>query len=211
MTNASLVQMPGVIGDDSTDPTPFDAGTVNVYHFQVSGSGNYAFGAEVFAGRIDSQLDPSITLYRLDTDGTLDQVATNSGSLNAVLANNFTEPLYTDPVLYASVTAGDYYLAVTSAFTTYDLQTSYSGSGGFTTGSYVLNLHRDPSSAPPHVVATQLTEGEQLTSPPTTFTVQFDEQMNLEQLAFEAYQQTFSGQIPMVSIQAANGTEYYRA
>ncbi len=209
VTNAGLVQIAGVIGDDSTDPIPFDPGSVNVYHFQVSGSGNYAFGAEVFAGRIDSQLDPSVTLYRLDADGTLDQIATNDGSLNAVLANNFTEPLYTDPVLYAGVTAGDYYLVVTSAFTTYDLQTPYSGSGGFTTGPYVLNLRIDPSSAPPQVAATQITAGEQLSGPPTTFTVQFDEPMNLQQLAFNAYQQTFSGQIPMVTIQAADGTEYY--
>jgi hypothetical protein len=204
-----LIQATGAIGDDSTDPTPFNPADVDFYHFQVSGAGNYAFGGEVFADRIGSPLFPSMQLYRLDTSGTLQLVASNDGSGNTTSASNFTVPLFSDPVIYASVTEGDYYLAVTSQSNTYDPQIPYSGSGGFSSGPYVLNLRVDPSSTPPHVVATQLTEGEQLTNPPTMFTVQFDEPVNLQPLAFAAYQHTFTSQIPAVFLQADDGTNYF--
>jgi hypothetical protein len=209
VTSAGLVQVQGVIGDNPNDPTPFNPASVDFYHFQVTGSGKYAFGAEVFANRIDSPLDASMQLYRLNPDESLTLVAANDDSENAVLADNGTVPLFSDPVAYASVTAGDYYLAVTSQFTTYDPRTTLSAQGGFTAGPYVLNLRLDPATAAPHVVATSFTDGATLSRLPTTFTVQFDEPMNLQQLAYQAYLDTSTGRLTAVTIQGGDGSVYY--
>jgi len=211
VTHLGLVQAAGAIGDDATDlATPFNPADVDLYHFQIVGAGNYAFAAEVFAGRIGSPLDASLQLYRLSpTDGTLQPVVGNDDSFNTTISDNGALPLFADPVLYAGLTAGDYYVGVTSQFTTYDPLQSHSGQGGFTSGAYVLNLRVDGASVPPHVVATQTTDGAVLLDVPQTLSVQFDEPVNLQQLAFEAYQQTATGQLGAVYIEAEDGTQYF--
>src|SRR5262249_48883273 len=39
LTQAGLVQRLGAIGDDPTDPVPFDPADVDLYHFRVNGAG----------------------------------------------------------------------------------------------------------------------------------------------------------------------------
>ena len=209
VTNAGLVQTQGVIGDNPNDPTPFNPASVDFYHFEITGTGNYAFGAEVFANRIDSQLGAAIQLYQMEPNGTLVELANNQGSMNATIADNAQVPLFSDPVVYASLSAGNYYVAVTSQFTTYDPQTTLSANGGFTSGPYVLNLRVDPATTPPQVLTTSITSDATLTTLPTTFTVQFSEPMNLQQLAFQAYIDTSVGIIPSVTIQGSDGSVYY--
>ena len=92
---------------------------MDLYHFTVDGPGNSSLVAEVFAGRIGSTLSPGISLFRLDpTTGTLVFVAGNIESYNPATADDGSVPLYTDPVLYAGLTPGDYYLAVADASNT---------------------------------------------------------------------------------------------
>src|SRR5262249_55814608 len=74
LTAGGSVQVQGVIGDDPAyDPSNEDpfysnpAADVDLYHFQISGPGRYAFNAEVFAGRIGSRLDPGVSLFRWDS------------------------------------------------------------------------------------------------------------------------------------------------
>src|SRR5208283_5412087 len=69
ITNSGLVQVTGAIGDDpyysftSFAPGSYPGNDVNMYYFHIDGSASdlHAFAAEVFAGRIDSTLDPGIT------------------------------------------------------------------------------------------------------------------------------------------------------
>src|SRR5262249_60330541 len=87
------------------------------------GPGNFALGAEVFAGRIGSALDPALTLFKADASGTLQFVASNgfTGNGSSVTVNGQTYvPLTNDPALFAGLTEGDYYLAVSSGFNYWD-------------------------------------------------------------------------------------------
>src|SRR5205807_7080657 len=61
ITQAGLVQWAGAIGDDPTDPVPFNPADLDLYHFQVSGSGILACRPEVFDGRLDSPLDRDVS------------------------------------------------------------------------------------------------------------------------------------------------------
>src|SRR5207248_1921991 len=61
-TSGNVVRVVGAIGDDPSDPVPFDPNDVDMYHFRVDGP--YAFAAEVFAGRVGSSLDPALTLFK---------------------------------------------------------------------------------------------------------------------------------------------------
>src|SRR5207245_3160273 len=56
ITQAGLVQWAGAIGDDPTDPVPFNPADLDLYHFHVSGAGNFALQAAVFASWIGSPL-----------------------------------------------------------------------------------------------------------------------------------------------------------
>src|SRR6185312_15776071 len=110
---------------------------------------------------------------------------------------NPNKALSPDPVLFAGLTAGDYYLAVSGtgnvpdpalgelpgANGVFDPNVSHSGTGGYTTGDYVLNLEVDADNTPPQVVSTSLTANAVLTSPPTTLVVQFNKPVNLEELS----------------------------
>jgi hypothetical protein len=231
LNSAGLVQVTGAIGDDpaydpgNSDPTLANAAAdVDVYHFRVSGAGDYALTAEAFAGRIGSPLDPALSLFKLDpATGSYQLVGVNDNTLNGQQATNGSAPLFTDPVLFAGLTAGDYYLAVSGTgndpdptlglapgvFPVFDPTLTHSGAGGFTTGDYVLNLFVQPVAAPPQVVSVSLQPGATLDAPPTTFTVQFSEPVNLPQLLYQAGQQTNTTDIPAVYVLGPDGVSYY--
>jgi methionine-rich copper-binding protein CopC len=201
ITRAGLLHVPGTIADDATDPLPFDQSDVDLYHFQVSGPGRYAFRAEVFAGRIGSPLDPQITLYQMGSDGQLQQIAFNDNTLNGTTTNdNLFTPLYTDSELDAGLTAGDYYVAVSASGTFFDPTVSHSGQGGWSSGDYVLNLVVQPAAAPPRVLASSPATGTTLTAPPTQLVVQFSAPINVQDLASHAYDQSGQGAIPQVYV-----------
>jgi hypothetical protein len=231
VTAAGLVQVTGAIGDDPTyDPASDNplltnpADDVDLYHFQVSGPGRYVFGAEVFAGRIGSTLDPGVSLYRLDpATRQLDFIDGNDNTLNSTLASNGTAPLYNDALLYAALTAGDYYVAVSAGGNTpvlavgalpgqdgiFDPNVSHSGSNGDTVGNYVLNLLVQPDDEPPQVVAVTPPDGASLDAPPTQLTVQFSESMNLQEMAYRAFLTTSDMTVSPVFIEGDDGARYY--
>jgi hypothetical protein len=89
ISNGQLVQVAGVIGDDPTDPVPFDPSDVDLYHFTLSGPGRYAFGADVFAQRIDSPLNAAASLFALDpATGQLRLVTANDDAQNPTQASD---------------------------------------------------------------------------------------------------------------------------
>lgn len=223
LTKAGLLQIQGAIGDDSTDPIPFNGSDVDLYHFTLSGSKHFALTAEVFAGRIGSPLYPGVSLFQVDPiTGHLDLLGSNAGTLNNAQATDGSLPLLSDPVLYAGLRAGDYYLAVSNNFNMPDLvysppgtngvfdpTISHSGLNGGPTGAYVLNLHVLAVAAPPRVLSTTPSDGAILNAPPTHFTVQFSEPVNLQELAYQASAQNTFGTLPAVYIEGGDGTKYY--
>jgi methionine-rich copper-binding protein CopC len=229
LSTAGLVQRSGTIGADpfydftSFDPIRNPANDVDMYHFHVSGAGPYLFAAEVFAGRIGSPLDSGVSLFKLDPiSQQLQFVAGNNNTFNNTQATDGSSPLSSDSLLYANVTEGDYYVAVSSGgntpspienqlpgFGIFDPNVSHSGQTGWTTGPYVLNLLVSPFPTPPHVLAASPADGTVLDAPPTQLTVRFDEPVNLQPLAFQAFQQNSQDTISAVYIQGADGTKYF--
>ncbi len=225
VSDGRLVQVAGVIGDDPTDPVPFDPSDVDLYRFHVSGPGQYAFAAEVFAQRLGSPLNSAASLFVLDpTDGRLHLVAGNDDTQDPVQGSDHRSlPLFADPALFAGLTAGDYYLAVSShknvpdpsrgllpgAGGIFDPSVSHSGTTGWSTGDYVLNLRVTRDEMTPQVVALTLGPGESLAAAPTHLTVQFNEPVNLQELAFQAYQRARQGSLSSVYVRGADGVLYY--
>jgi hypothetical protein len=233
LTKSQPVQITGSIGDDpfydstQSDPTLNPANDVDLYQFHISGPQRVAFIAETFAGRIGSPLDPALSLFQLGaTDHRLHLLASNDNTLNNSKATNGTLPLYADATLYAGLTEGDYYLAVSSSGNVpdrnagllpgtngiFDPNVSHSGQAGTTTGDYVLNLVVQPSGTAPKVVATTPQNGTTLNTPPTHVTVQFSKVVNLQQLAYQAAQlaqQNQRGNLDAVYIQGSDGAKYY--
>jgi hypothetical protein len=231
VTGVQLVQTAGTIGDDPAyNPNNLDpnltnpAAQVDLYHFRVTGPGVHQLTAEVFAGRIGSPLDPGVSLFGVDpSTGQLTLIAANDNSLNDQPATNGTAPLFNDPVLFAGLTAGDYYLAVSGTGNVpdptegqavgvngvFDPNIAYSGMNGFTTGDYVLNLQVGRATTPPQVVTVSVAEGAQLNGPPGLFTVQFSEPVNLPQLAETAFQQSPDLTLNAVYVQGSDGKQYH--
>ena len=232
ITGINLVQAAGAIGDDpayspfSSNPNLLNpvGSQVDLYHFQVTGPGVHQFTGEVFAGRIGSPLDAGLSLFEVDpSTGQLVLVAANDNSLNDAAATNGTSPLFTDPVLYAGLTAGSYYVAVSGTGNVpdptedqavgvngvFDPNIADSGQGGFTTGAYLLNLQvGSAATTPPQVVNVSLAQGAHLNGPPGTFTVQFSEAVNLAQLDELAYANSPTLTLSAVYIQGSNGQQY---
>lgn len=235
LTNATRLQALGTIGDDpfysfeSEDPFAMNpAADVDLFHFEISGDGEFALVAEAFAGRIGSTLDPALTLFR-DNAGVLEQIATNNNTLNPVETTNGYIPLFSDPVLFAGLTAGDYFLAVSSAGNDaesgpdglFDPQVAHSGLNGYSVGAYVLDLLVTADSEAPQVLGYAfnvpgLNEVEvrygrvaDLPQAPTHFSLRFSEPVNVQQLAHTAFMQVNSSTIRSVFIQDANGQRYF--
>ena len=229
VTTAGLVQAQGAIGDDpyydpNVDSLLNPANDVDLYHFTVTGDEHYALAAEVFAGRVGSPLDSAVSLYRVDPlDGSLQFVAGNNNTSNPTVASNGTVPFFTDSVLSTGVTAGDYFVAVSSAFNApsieegqlpgtdglFDPTVSHSGFAGGNTGRYVLNLQLKVDHDAPEVRSSTPSSDNVLTAAPTSLSVTFSEPVNLQQLAYEAFQQSGQTTVASVFVQSADGTRFY--
>jgi hypothetical protein len=231
ITQAGIVQAAGVIGDDSLDPVPFNPADIDLYHFRITGPGRFAFQTEVFAGRVGSPLDSEVSLFRLDpTDNQLPLIALNNDTTNNTKTFDGTQtPLYTDSSLFAGLTEGDYYIAVTGAgyvpaLLSQDLPTPNSVfdptvshlEGGSSIGDYVLNLYVQPDNVPPQVLSVQLADGSALTdgavlpSPPTGLAVKTSEPVNLTELDQEAVLRTNQNIVNAVFISGPQGVFYPR-
>jgi methionine-rich copper-binding protein CopC len=228
ITKSDRVQVSGVIGDDPFYDPNLDwelnpANDVDMYRFVVTGEGQFALLAEVFAGRIGSPLDPGISLYRRNpADGSVQFVAGNNNSSNTAVATNDTLPLFTDPVLFVGLTAGEYFVVVAGAFNTpspfegqpvdadgvLDPTVSHSGRNGETTGRYVLYLRVEADNLAPTVKATSLTDGTTLEAPPTRLTITFSEPINLQALANQAFHEEEAGREALVFVQNSQGTRF---
>jgi hypothetical protein len=211
-----LHQISGAVGVDPTDPSGFYQAGVGLYHFSINHPGTYALDAEVFAGRIGSPLDASLTLFKME-QGTPTFVASNGGVENPIAGTNNVAVLFTDPALFAALGPGDYYLAVSAGVnfpdpydptnTTYfDPSLPQSGSTGIslnTTGSYVLNvlLQRVAVKAP-HVVSVRPDMGPNGDGPLTAVRVRFDQPVNLLELAFDRYLQIPPGGMPTGALES---------
>ncbi len=225
VSDGHVVQAPGILGDDSGDPTNPDPNEVDLYHFHVNGGTNFALAAEVFAGRIGSAFDPGLSLFKVDANGQLVFVDANDNSQNGTQATNATAPpMYNDPILFDGLATGDYYLAVSSsgnvpdaseqAFVgqngVFDPNVPSSGTNGWSTGSYVLNFSVQAASQPPMVLGTTPGYGVGLAAPPTTIQVQFNVPVNLQQLVNQSIGTTMPGTTPAVTIQQGTLTYYPR-
>ncbi len=236
LAGAGRIQVNGAIGVDpsfnpSLSPDPMNpepqyipANQVDLYHFEISGPGQYAMLAEVFAGRIGSPLNPGISLFELDpSSGALVFLAGNIGTFNPTQGTDGSIPLFTDPALSAGLTAGDYYLAVAGGANTpspladqppgstgiFDPNQPGSAQNGWSTGPYLLNLLVQAAPNPPVVLASSPSSGQVLDQSPTQITVQFSEPVNVQQLAFQAYDLSAQETLPQVFVEGTDGERYY--
>jgi hypothetical protein len=223
VSDTGLVQVSGAIGDDPTDPIAFNPSDVDLYRFEITSDGHYAFRAEVFAGRIGSALTPALTLFRQDDSdpGSLIFVTSNNGTANETLDLTGNQVLLTDPALLVPLDRGVYFLAVSSSFNypdafvapgtfgVFDPLVSHSGSAGSSTGDYVLNLLVEPTTESPQVVSVSIAEGDTTDGPPATFTVVFDHPVNVQQLSFEAFRTFFDSSLASVVIIGSDSQTYF--
>jgi hypothetical protein len=130
--------------------------------------------------------------------------------------------LFSDPVLYAGLRAGNYYLAVSNSFNVpdavnsppgtngvFDPNVSHSGQNGGSTGDYVLNLQARAIPNPPQVIGVNPKDGAILDAPPTYLTVQFSEPVNLQQLASLIPLDPTTITLAAVYIQGSDGSKYH--
>src|SRR5262249_55721937 len=131
-------------------------------------------------------------------------------------------PLLNDATLFAGLTEGDYYLAVTSGANTpdplfgrlpgqggvFDPLVSQSGFAASRAGPYVLRLQLVPDEAPPEVAAvTQLAEGAE-PGLPTRIVVRFSEMIDPLKL-LEHSTETTPLADRAVWVHGADGKDYY--
>ena len=113
--------------------------------------------------------------------------------------------------------AGEYYVAVSSSSNdismgpdgVFDPNVAHSGLNGGTVGEYVLSLHVQADDVAPEVVIGSINDGETLTAPPTYLDVQFSEPVNVQQLAYAAFQQSASDDLSAVYLAGADGEKYF--
>jgi hypothetical protein len=223
--NGRLHQVSGAVGVDPTDPFGFNPSAVQFYHFSINGPGLYAFDAEVFTGRIGSPLDPALTLYRVDQFGNLQLVASNGDTGNLALDTDGNYPLAKDAALLLSLPRGEYFLAVSSGQDfpdpldptrsgVFDPLTPQSATAGNSTGPYVLNLLLQPAGPAPRIVAVTPDTGPTGNGPLTGVRVRFSQAVNLQSLAFQAFQQSLAqsgspnGALGSVTLADASGKSY---
>jgi hypothetical protein len=213
-------------------PDNYAGADVNLYHFRINTPGNYIFLAEAFAGRIGSPLDPGLSLFQIQGN-QFKLLAANQQTFNPLVANGDNGysglPLYNDSFLSAGLQAGDYFIAVSSGPNTPDPLfnhfpgvgdvftpvVAHSGSSAFnnadalTIGPYVLSLRLASNPGAPHVVSVTPASSTVPIPSPTQLVVRFDQAMNLQQLAFAAYQTTTADTLSSVFVRGANGIDYF--
>lgn len=221
LTSNSLMQQFGAIGDDPR--YPLRNADVDLYHFQLAGPDHYAVVAEVFARRMGSPLDSGVSLFRQDpSDGHLVLIAGNDNTLNdAPATNGKTVPLLSDSLVSAGLTAGDYYVAVSSRGNVpdaargvlpgidgiFDPNVSLSGLAGLSYGPYVLNILARADNAPPLVVGVSEDGGPG--AAPTQIVVRFSEPVNLRELALSAFEQSGEAALAPVFIETPDHQRVY--
>ncbi len=223
LVGAGIVRVDGAIGVDplqSANP----ANQADLYHFQITGPGRYAMLAEVDAGRIGSPLQPGLSLFELDpSNGNLVFVAGATGTQDPVQGSDGSYPLSSDSALTAGLTAGDYYLAVADASNTpapiigqmpgspgiFDPNQAGSAQLGWNTGPYQLHVMVQPDPDPPTVVSSSPAPGQVLGQAPTQITVQFSEPVNLQELAYRAFEVTYQQAMPQVFVEGVGGAIDY--
>ena len=244
VTNGRFVQASGAIGIDPYydpinnfgDPNSGNpSNQVDLYTFHVGGTGNYAIAAEVDAGRIGSSLDPALTLFKLNADGSVVVIAGNDNTADDQTAELDVGqvipkvPLFTDAALFAGLQPGNYVLAVSAGFNyadpaigrttgengndptqmVFDPTVSHSGTtGGSTVGDYVLSFRVQAASVPPTVKSVTVTSTDSAGAYPTGVTVQFSGPVNLQQLAFVAFEHNLPSDLAPIFIQGPGGTTY---
>ena len=236
LTAIERLQVTGTIGDDrfydvlSEDSFAMNpAADVDLYRFTVTGDGTFGLIAESFAGRIGSPLDPALTLFRADDSGALQFVATNNNSFNPTQSTNGQYPFGSDAVLFSGLSAGEYFLAVSSSgndseFGTegvFDPRLAHSGINGGSVGTYVVDLLVYTDNVAPEVVghtfnvpgAGEIRFGNEhveiVPHAPTHLSVQFSESVNLQQLANSAFSSVGQNLTPSVFIEGGDGTRYF--
>ena len=217
-------QIEGTIGDDpyynarSLNPLVQNpAADVDLYHFRIEGAGRFSVVAEAFAGRIDSALDPALTLFQADAGGSLRRIAANNNTLNPAETTNGLLPLFSDSVLFAGLTAGDYFVAVSSAGNdaesgpdgVFDPRVAHSGGQGGSVGNYALDVQIAPDNAAPSVLAASISAGATLDTSPTQLSIQFSEPVNAQILAYLESQESDDQTARPVFVQAADGTRFF--
>ncbi len=236
LTAIARLQVTGTIGDDryydiaSADPFAMNpAADVDLYRFSITGDGTFGLVAESFAGRIGSPLDPALTLFRADDAGTLQLVATNNNSLNPIESTNGQFPFAADAVLFAGLSAGEYFLAVSSSGNDsefgpdgiFDPQFAHSGLNGGSVGNYVLDLLVYADAEAPQLVGhvfnvpdlgeVSLSDVyiENVPHAPTHLNLQFSEPVNVQQLANSAFTSVGPGSVRAVFVEGSDGTRYF--
>src|SRR5207249_3964852 len=86
---------------------------------------------------------------------------------------------------------------------------SHSGSAGWSTGAYVLNVFVNPDNVAPQVTAVTPADQDTLTAPPTQLTVTFSEPVNLEQLASQTPPGNPPATLAAVYVHGADNKSYY--
>jgi hypothetical protein len=218
--STGLVQLRGTIGDDPFAVAP--GADVDLYHFRVTGTGHFALVAGADAGRIGSPLQPALALFQV-VNGQVTLLASDVGTGNPTRATDGTTPLTADSVLYAGLTAGDYYLAVGGAYNLpdpalgipyptpgfYDPTQTESGTVALSTGDYLLSLSLTADNAAPHVTAVDGLPSSTPGMPPTFITVHFDKPVNVRQLGFQQDQPAEPGTVSAVWVQGSDGVAYH--
>ena len=91
----------------------------------------------------------------------------------------------------------------------FDPNVADSAANGWSTGPYVLNILVLAAPDQPRVIASSPSSGQVLDQDPTVLTVSFSESMDIQQLAFQAFEQTAQATLPQVYIQGTGGAKYY--
>ena len=181
--------------------------------------------AEVFAGRIGSPLDPGVSLWELDpSEGQLVFLAGDNQHAQPHPGHRrFDPPVHRLGLEFRP--DGRRLLSRRGRRLQHTLTDEGQPPGspgildpnqpgsaqfGWSTGSYVLNLLVQPATNPPRVVASSPSSGQVLDQAPTQLTVQFSEPINLQQLAFQAYETVYHTEtLPQVFVEGSDGTKYY--
>ena len=236
VTGAGIVQVGGAIGVDpafnpsrSADPTNPDpnpgqpGGPVSLPDQRARALRDARRGLR---GPDRLAAGPGISLFELDpSDGQLVFIAGNDNTLNPTQGTDWSIPLFTDSALTAGLTAGDYYVAVAggveyalsargpAARQPRDLrsQSARQRPERLEHGPYVLNVLVQSAPKPPRVIASSPSPGQVLDQAPTQITVQFSEPIDIQQLAYQAFETSYQATLPQVFDRGSRRDDLLRA
>ena len=178
----------GYIGDR---PEGDPAGDVDVFRLDLRGRGTQVLELAALGPSIGSTLDPSIAVF--GTDGDLIWQASWTAAQLTPLGGDTREVFAT-----LALQPGTYFIAVSAsgneAGSSFTLGNHEGGSGGNSTGAYAVVLRTKSAGTAPSVLSTSL-DGQSLSQPPGTITVQLSEHVRIYDLAVvPAYVLTADGE-----------------